>query len=449
MTRTQRLALLATILGSGVVFLDGSVVNLALPQMGKELHVGFAGLQWVIDGYLLSLSALILLGGSLGDILGRKRTYMLGVVGFAVASLLCGFAPNAGILIFMRIVQGIFGALMVPGALAIINTNFEKESRAAAIGKWTAWTSAIIAIGPLVGGSLIDQGSWRLIFFINPPLLAVCYLIGAKAIEESKDSRVRRIDTAGAIMAMIGLGGITYGLIEGSAQHWSTLPVISLILGVVVFAAFLWFERHNKDPMLELDLFKSRNFSGANVSTFAMYGALGGFFFAQLIYLQNVVGYSSLQAGMTGLPVTLLLITLSSRIGVLSSKIGPRLFMTLGPITAGVGILLLLHIGKGSSYLIDIFPGMVIFGLGLASTVAPLTTTVLGSVGRDQSGIASAINNAVSRVAGLVVIALLGLFGASHAYRFAAILCGSLAIIAGIISFLAIQNQPKIAPEAK
>jgi len=442
MTRAQRLTLLATIIGSGVVVLDGSVVNLALPNIGQDLHVGFAGLQWIVDGYLLSLSALILLGGSLGDIIGRKRIYLMGVVGFGMVSLLCGIAPNAGVLIAMRIVQGIFGAMMVPGALAIINTNFPSSDRGKAIGLWTAWTSAIIAIGPLIGGMLIDQGSWRLIFFINVPLLVVCYLLGVKAIKEGKDdSRLRRVDVAGATLAMLSLAAITYGLIEGPGMHWNALSLMAIGVGTVLFAAFLWFEHRSNDPMLELGLFKSRNFSGANISTFAMYGALGGFFFALVIYLQNVVGFSSLQAGLSTLPVTLFLLGLSGKMGALCAKYGPRRFMTAGPILAGAGILLLVNIGKGADYWTDILPGILLFALGMAVTVAPLTTTVLGSVQASQSGIASAVNNAVSRVSGLMVIALLGLFGASHAYRFATILCGMLAIVAGIISFIMIRSD--------
>lgn len=451
MTRRQRLTLLATIIGSGVVFLDGSVVNLALPSIGRDLHVGFAGLQWIIDGYLLSLSALILLGGSLGDIIGRKRIYSLGIIGFALASVLCGFAPNSSVLIAMRILQGVFGAMMVPGALAIINTNFSASERGKAIGQWTAWTSAIIAIGPLIGGTLIDHGSWRLIFFINVPLLIVCYLLGAKAIEESKDSRVRRVDTSGALLAMVALGALTYGLIEGPNMHWNVLSLSAIAVGAALFALFIWFEHRNKDPMLELALFKSRNFTGANISTFAMYGALGGFFFALVIYLQNTVGFTSLQAGLSTLPVTIFLLGLSGRVGGLCAKYGPRRFMTAGPILAGLGILLLIPLDKGANYFTDILPGIVLFGLGLSITVAPLTTTVLGSVQSNQSGIASAVNNAVSRVSGLIVIALLGLFGAAHAYVFATILCGILAIVAGGLSFIMIRNEAvaAVSPKAK
>jgi EmrB/QacA subfamily drug resistance transporter len=447
MTRDQKLALIAIILGSGVVFLDGSIVNLALPTMAKELHVGFAGLQWIVDGYLLSLSALILLGGSLGDIIGRKRMYFIGVAGFAVASLLCGLAPNAPMLIAARIVQGAFGALMVPGALALINTNFDATKRAQAIGTWTAWTSAIIAVAPLLGGVLIDSGSWRLIFFINIPLLLVCYWLGKQSIKETKDSRNRELDLLGASLAIGSLAGMTYGLIEGPAKHWSLLPVLSLVAGAVLFAAFIYVERKHRDPMLEISLFKNRNFTGANIATFAMYGALGGFFFALVIHLQSRLGYSSLEAGLSSLPVTLFLLGLSSRVGALSAKVGPRLFMTIGPILAGVGIISLFAVNDGTSYASGILPGICLFGLGMAATVAPLTTTVLDSVETNQSGIASAVNNAVSRVSGLIVVAFLGFFGASQSYRFAVLLCGVLAVAAGIISFFSIQNRVVLAKE--
>jgi len=443
MSPTKRKALLAVIIGSGVVFLDGSVVNLALPKMATMLHAGFNGQQWVIDGYLLTLSALILLGGSLGDIMGRKKVYVWGAIGFGVSSLLCAVSPTIELLVAARLIQGVFGALMVPGALAIINTNFEPSERGKAIGQWTAATSGIIAVGPLIGGAILETTSWRGIFLINVPLLLLVLWLGKSSIKETRVETVRKIDWTGAVLAVIGLGGLTYGLIEGPTSQWALSSLVPLAAGVVGFVTFLWWEYRSRDPMLPLRLFGSSNFTAANVSTFAMYGALGGFFFILTIYLQTVLHYSSISAGLASLPVTIMMILLSGKMGALSGKFGPRWFMTAGPILSGLGILTLLPLQADSTYWWNILPGILLFGLGLSATVAPLTTTVLASVEKNDSGIASAVNNAVSRVSGLVVIALLGLFGAAHAYQFAVVLCGALAILAGILAAALVRNPLK------
>ncbi len=442
MTRTQRTALLAIILGSGVVFLDGSVVNLALPKMSVDLHAGFAGQQWMVDGYLLTLSALILLGGSLGDILGRKRMYMWGVIGFGVASLLCAMSPTIEVLVGSRMLQGIFGALMVPGSLALINTNFSSHARGKAIGIWTAATSAVVAAGPLIGGYLIDALSWRWIFLINVPLLLLVVVLGHLSIKESRDEFTykRTIDWCGALLAMVGLGGVTYGLIAGPTNHWAIESTGALVAGACSSLLFLWWERRHPDPMLSLGLFRSHNFTAANISTFAMYGALGGFFFILTIHLQTVLHYTSMAAGLATFPVVIFMIALSGKVGGLSGKFGPRWFMTAGPIMAGLAILSLLQVQEGSSYVWNILPGILLFGLGMATTVAPLTTTVLASVKEEDSGIASAVNNAISRVSGLLVVAILGIFGAGNAYHFAVLLCGGLAISAGVLSALLVRN---------
>ena len=439
----KKLVLIATILGSGVVFLDSTIVNLALPKISQGLHAHFSDLQWIADGYLLSLSSLILLGGSLGDILGRKRMYLTGLAGFGFVSLLCGLSPSVGFLIAFRILQGIFGALLVPGGLAIINTNFKREERGAAIGRWSAWSGILAAIGPLAGGYIIDAISWRWIFFINIPLIIICGWLAFNNVEESKDERPRRIDSRGAGLAGIALAAITYGLIEGPSDRWQTKSIASLAVGLVLAAVFLWYERRSRDPMVQLGLFRSRNFSGSNAMTFAMYGALAGFMFSLVIYMQTKLGYSAIKAGASLLPVSLMLLFFSSRVGALSSKVGPRYFLTAGPLIASLGMFLLLGYKPGDSYWLFLLPRVLLFSIGLVLLVAPLTTTVMTSVEDSSSGIASGINNAVSRIAGLVVIALLGLAGAGNVYRFSMGLCAIFAATAGVISFFAIQNQPK------
>lgn len=432
---------MATIIGSGIVILDGTVVNLALPHIAEEMGASFTSLQWIVDGYLLSLSAFILLGGSLGDIFGRKKVYMIGLAGFGVTSLLCGLAPNTFALISIRILQGLFGALLVPGGLAIINTNFLKEERSQAMGRWTAWSALSAAVGPLLGGYIVDVTTWRWIFLINVPLIAVCLVLAHYGIKESKDPNPRQIDAWGAALAVVGLAGITFGLIEGPAKHWNLGVLAILAVGFISFTAFILAERRRKDPMVKLRLFASRNFTGANITTFAMYGALGGFFFALVIYLQSGLGYSGIKAGTSLVPVTITLLLLSGRVGKLAGKYGARLFMTIGPLTSALGMVLLYNLDRSSGYLTGVFPGITLFGLGLAITVSPLVITVMGSVTDSDSGIASGINNAVARVAGLIVIALLGLFGVAEVYQFTIILCASMAALAGVLSFIFIRAE--------
>jgi EmrB/QacA subfamily drug resistance transporter len=448
MKASKKLALLATILGSGIVFLDGTVVNLALPSISKDLGASFAQLQWIADGYLLSLSSLILLGGSLGDILGRKKMFLYGLYGFGLFSLLCGLAPNANSLIGFRILQGVFGAFLVPGSLAIINTNFPPEKRGKAIGIWSAWSGAFTAIGPFIGGYLIDAASWRYIFLINVPLVLSCIFFTIQGVKEVQDPEERTIDFTGAITAALALAGITYGLIEGPVNHWGAGSILPLVIGTILAFIFLIIEKGKKDPMVPLGLFKSRNFAGSNVMTLAMYGALSGFMFALVIYLQTKLHYSAIKAGISLLPVTLLMLSLSGKSGELSAKYGPRLFMTAGPILAGLGILSLANLQAGDSYVTYLLPRVVLFGVGLVTTVAPLTTTVMSSVPGKDSGIASGVNNAVSRIGGLLVIALLGLMGAEHVFKFTMVLSGVLAIAAGVISYLTIQNPEKLVVKA-
>lgn len=444
MTRKQALTLTATIIGSGVVILDGSVVNLALPHIAADLHVGFASLQWIVDGYLLTLSALILLGGSLGDIFGQRRVYFTGLIGFGLVSLLCGLAPSSEWLIGLRIVQGVFGALLVPSGLAIINTNFPTGERAAAIGKWTALTAIVVALGPLLGGVMVDIASWRWIFFINVPLVITTLVMAQMGMLRKTGDHSRRLDSGGAVLAMLGLGGLTYGLIQGPVSHWAPQDVFAAVAGLAVIILFGWYESRQSDPMLKLDLFKSKNFLAANITTFAQYGALGGFLFAFVIYLQAEAGYSALAAGASLLPITVCIFLFSARVGKWSGIHGPRLPMTAGPLLVASGILALGFIGSSAPYVTAVLPGVTLFALGMALTVAPLTITVMGSVTKGDSGIASGINNAVTRVAGLIVVALLGLFGSANSYHFAVVLCATLAVIAGVVSYALVRNKPVV-----
>ncbi len=437
------IALVATTIGSSVVILDGSIVNMALPSIARDLHVGFASLQWITDAYMLSLSALILLGGSLGDILGRKRVYLVGLAGFGVSSLLCALAPSVEMLIAARVLQGIFGALLVPGALAIINTTFATSARAQAIGRWTAWSSIAIVAAPFLGGWILDFASWRWIFLINVPLVITCFALAFVAVKETKDSSPRKIDWIGALLVSAGLAGMTYGLIEGPPQHWAPVTVASLVVGVIISVLFVAYERRARDPMVKLALFKSRNFTGSNIMTFLMYGALSGFTFALVIYLQTHLHYSALEAGLSLLPISVCMMLFAGRVGKLSAQYGPRLFMTAGPLLAGVGMAFLYFLRPGDSYALGVLPGVLLFSAGLVLMVSPLTTTVMMSVSETSSGIASGINNAVSRVAGLIVVALLGLLGAAHAYEFSMALCAVLALMGGIISFVIIRNPYK------
>jgi len=449
MNNKRSLALIATIIGSGIALLDGTVVNLALPHIGRELNAGFSSLQWIVDGYGLTLAALILIGGSLGDIYGRKKIYGIGLIGFGIVSLLCGLAPNKEWLIGLRILQGVFGALLIPGGLAIINTNFPPNRRGAAIGQWAAWSATFAAIGPLVGGYILNIASWRWIFFINVPLVIICAVLAGVGISESTDGRSRRIDILGSILAALWLAGLTYGLIEGPVNHWQPISIATLAGSFILMAAFVWWESRCKDPMVELSLFKSRNFTGSNLMTFAMYGALGGFIFSLVIYLQTKMGYSPIKAGISMVPVTLLMLLFSKKFGALSSEYGPKLFMSVGPIIAALGMLSLVNLKPGDSYWTVLLPRVTLFGIGLVTMVAPLTATVMSSVSDTKSGIASGINNAVSRTAGLIVVALLGLMGEGKVFRFSMLLCAGLAAAAGIISYLIIQNPERLPKKSR
>jgi EmrB/QacA subfamily drug resistance transporter len=397
------------VLGSGMVFLDGTVVNVALPKIGQTFHTGLAGLQWTITAYLLTLGSLLLLGGALGDLHGRKKTFVIGIGVFTAASVLCGAAPSAGWLIAARAVQGVGGALLVPESLAIIGAVFRPSDRGAAIGAWSGLAAVATAGGPFLGGWLVDAASWRLVFLINVPIAAATAWMAVKHVPESKDpNAVRRLDVLGASAVTLGLAGVVYALIEGPVRGaGSPAVLIAGIAGAALLVAFPFIERRVPEPMVPLAVFRSRQFTGANVTTLFVYGALGGALFFLVIMLQTEMGFSALQAGASLWPLTLLMFLLSARVGRLSQRIGPRIPMTVGPFVAGVGFLLMARLGAGSDYWRDVIPAVAVFGLGMSITVAPLSTSVLAAVEDRHKGLGSGINNAVSRIAGLLAVALL------------------------------------------
>jgi EmrB/QacA subfamily drug resistance transporter len=457
MSAQQRRVLAIAVLASFVAFLDGSVVNVALPAMTDELGGGLAVQQWVVDAYLITLGALILLAGSLSDAFGRVRILRIGLLGFGITSLLCAAAPSAEILIGARLLQGASGALLVPSSLAIIVSTFSGPAQGRAIGIWTAWTGVASIAGPILGGLLVDGLSWRFIFLINVlPIVFTLWLMRplpkTATMTSSVTERHRpKIDVVGAVLGAIGLGGPVFALIEQGRYAWSS-PVLIMptIVGVVSFAAFLWWERHHSNPMLPLSLFRVRNFGMGNIATIFIYGALSIGFFAITVFIQQSAGFSATLAGLAALPSTLILLALSSWFGKLAGIYGPRLFMTAGPIIAGAGFALMTTTSLDFSYWIHIFPGIVLVGLGLAVTVAPLTSGILGSIDPARAGIGSAVNNAVSRVAGLVTVAVVGIVagGALDASGFGRVVfvTAMLMFAGGVVSFIGIRN-PTVVPE--
>jgi EmrB/QacA subfamily drug resistance transporter len=408
-TRKQLLTLVATILGSTIVFLDSTVVNVALPAIQDDLDTGLAGQQWVVEAYMLTLVAGLLVGGSLGDLYGRRRMFVIGLAGFGITSILCAIAPTDETLIAARALQGLAGALLVPGSLAILAATFEGEARGRAIGLWTAWAGISTLIGPAGGGLLVEL-DWRWIFWVNIPLIALTVWIALRAVDESSDPEAcPGIDFAGILLSAIGLGGPVFALIEQPTYGWSD-PIVfgPLIGGVAAFALFLWWESRARAPMLPLELFRSHNFSVVNSATLLVYGGLIGATFFITLFLQQVAGYSPFAAGAATTPITIAMFLLSGRFGALASRIGPRLPMGIGPILGAIGLALLVRLDRDPAYLVDMLPALLLFGVGLAMTVAPLTTTVLDSVEERHAGIASGVNNAVARVAGLLAIAALG-----------------------------------------
>ena len=464
-----RWVLAVTVLGSGLAFLDGTVVNVALPAIGRDLDATTSSLQWILNGYLLTLASLILLGGSLGDRYGRRRVFTLGVAWFTLASLLCAVAPTSEALIGARLLQGIGGALLTPGSLAIIESTVATGERARAIGAWSGLGGVATAIGPLLGGWLVEAVSWRLIFLINVPIGLFVFVSARRHVPETRDPDApRRLDALGALLAALGLAGTTYALIQapdGGASATVLVGAGSLlslgagavlvgaIAGIAALVAFVIVERHAPNPMMPLSMFSSRQFTAANLVTFAVYAALGGVFFLLVAFLQIAVGYTPLAAGAATLPVTLIMLLLSARSGALAQRIGPRVPLTLGPLILAAGMLLMTRISPGEPYATSVLPAVVVFGLGLTLVVAPVTATVLAAADERRAGIASGINNAVARVAGLLAVAVLpaiaGLTGDSFydpaamedGFRTAMLATAALAVIGGVIAFLTIDTE--------
>jgi EmrB/QacA subfamily drug resistance transporter len=452
---TGRWVLLATVLGSGVAFLDATVVNVALPTIGRDFGVGLADLQWTVTGYTLTLSAFLLLGGALGDRYGRRRLFVIGLIWFAAASALCGVAPSAPLLIVARAIQGIGGALLTPGSLAIIEASFRPSDRGRAIGAWSGLGGVFGAVGPLVGGLLVSAVSWRLVFFINIPLAALAIAVAIRHVpESSKRGPHGRLDIQGPVLAVIGLGGVTYSLIEGPSRGWTSASTLAVVgAGGVLILAFLINEARARDPLMPLSIFRSRVFAGANEATFAIYAALGTVLFLGVLQLQQVLHYSPLEAGVAFMPLTLILLALSSRSGKLATTIGARIPMTVGPIVAGVGMALFARVVAGATYASSVLPAAVVLGLGMTLTVPALTTTALGAVDSERAGVASAINNDVARLASLAAVAIIpALAGISTSgssldpstfstgFRVAMFICAGLCASAGLISFVTIRE---------
>jgi len=454
-TGPGRWVLAVTVLGSALGFLDATVVNVALPQIGRELNAEVSALQWVVIGYSLSLAALILLGGSLGDRYGRRRIFVVGVVWFTATSLLCAAAPSVDLLIAARIAQGVGAALVTPGSLAIIEASFHRDDRGRAIGAWSALSGIAAALGPLVGGYLIGAVSWRAIFLLNIPLGVAIAAAAARHVPESRDPTVSgRLDLAGSLLAVLALGGTTFALIEGPRGETAAALVGALgVGGLVALVAFAVVERRRPNAMLPLSIFSSRQFTAANGVTFAVYAALGGVFFLLVIFLQTSLGYTPVAAGAASLPVTALMLALSSRSGALAQRIGPRLPLTVGPLVLAAGMLLMVLIDQDDSYVTGVLPAVVVFGLGLAATVAPVTSTALNAADERHAGVASGINNAVSRAAGLVAVAALpmiaGLSGAdfedpaamADGFRIAMVVAAATAAAGGVLAALTIRND--------
>jgi EmrB/QacA subfamily drug resistance transporter len=448
-SRIARWTLIASILGSSMAFIDGSVVNVALPSIQHDLGGGLATQQWVVDAYLLTLGSLILVGGSLGDIFGESKVFAIGVASFAVVSVLCAVAPTAATLIVFRGLQGMAGALLTPASLAMITATFTGTARGNAIGQWTSWTGISFIIGPTLGGWLVDVSTWRVIFLINIPIALVTLLILARlgGLHQARRQDLR-VDVGGAILGTAGLGLLVAGFIEQPQRGWGDPLILgAFVAGAGLLGAFVWYELRTPMPMLPLRLFRLRNFSVANVETLSVYGGLSALTTFLTLYLIEFAGFSALKAGISLLPVTLVMFFLSPRMGRLSMQYGPRLFMALGPILAGVGVLAYTRLPQDINYWVDIVPALLVFSLGLSLTVAPLTTTVLADAQAGDAGVASGVNNAVARIAGLLAIAILGILAAGggdhltvHGFHATMAAVAALLFCGGLIGAIGIRN---------
>lgn len=448
---TYRLVLIVAILASIIAFLDGSIVNVALPAIQHSLGGGLSTQQWVVDAYLITLGAFMLVAGSLSDIIGRKRVMMIGLIGFGVTSLLCAAATTKELLIIGRLLQGVTGALLVPSSLALIMSRVPKARQHAAIGAWTSWTGIAMLIGPFVGGILVDLGSWRYIFLLNVlPIAVTVYLLAKLQDERDMSTRVK-IDWYGAVLGALSLGGIVYALIEQPHFGW-THPLIygTMGVGIVSLALFIWREKVAAQPMMPLGLFRSRNFTAGNIATLSIYAGLSLVAFLITIFVQQVGHYTATAAGLTMVPMSILMFFLASRFGKLSGEHGPRMFMTVGPLIVAAGFVTMLFIDASANYW-AMLPGILLFGIGLSVTVAPLTAAILGAVDSKRSGIASAINNVVARVAGLVAVALIGTVTGYNlnlaGFRNGLVLSIVLFIVGGLVSFAGIRNPKKPAAD--
>ena len=463
-----RLTIVAAVLGSITVFVDATVVNVALPAISGDLGGGLAGQQWLSGAYLLTLGALLLVGGSLGDRYGRRAMFAAGLLAFGATSVLCAIAPTVETLVAARALQGAAGALLVPNTLGLIVARFPPDARGAAIGSWTAWLGIAMIVGPLVGGVLVDAVSWRWIFAINVVPVVAALAVVARLDPEPGAGGAGRVDLAGALLGTLGLAGPVFALIEQPSRGWGDPLILATLLGgLALLAAFAAVERRAREPMLPLGLFRERNFAVGNAATLAVYGGLGAVPFFLVLYLQQVAGYDALEAGLASMPVTLLMLALSRRFGALADRVGPRAFMGAGPVVAGAGIALFARIDAEGRYLADVLPAVLLFGLGLSLTVAPLTAAVLGGVEERHAGMASAINNAVARIGSLLAVAAIGALvaarlgggdpsfatagvaGATAAFHLAMLVTAGLVALGGLLSAAGIENPRRDVPCAE